>query len=89
VYVHQELDGIVYQEMPQPSIPFNSSSLASFYGYTHGHVLSSSGHLRVSITAERAKVEYVRAIRPRDEDGDSSRNGQVDAEYFIKPSLGS
>jgi hypothetical protein len=83
VFVKQELDEIVYQECAQPSIArFDNTQLAEEYGYTHGTVVSSSGHLRVTITPEKATVEYVRAFRPQDETA-GRKNGQVDCSYAI------
>jgi hypothetical protein len=85
VYVQQELDGIVYQECPQPSITrYTNSQLAQEYGYTHGDVLSSSGHLRVTVSPDQVTVEYVRAYLPKDEK-QGQLNRQVDAKYTIKP----
>lgn len=66
VYVHQTLDGIAYQEVPQPSATnfTNGATLATEGGYASGVVRSSSGHLRVSVTPERVTVDYVRATPP-------------------------
>ena len=75
---NQELDGIVYQEVSQPSNPeYNNTRLAADYGYIHGDVLGSSGHLRVTITPDQATIEYVRAYLLKDEKG-GQKNGQVD-----------
>ena len=83
VFVKQELDGIIYQECPQPSITkYNNTQLAQQYGYIHGEVVSSSGHLRVQVTPAQATVEYVRAYRPQDENA-NQKNGQVAANYSI------
>ena len=83
VFVKQDLDGIVYQECPQPSITrYNNTQLAKDYGYTHGDVISSSGHLRVTITPDQATVEYVRAYLPQDENP-SQVNGQVAHSYSL------
>ena len=83
VFVHQELDGIVYQEFPQPSLTkYDNTGLAQQYGYTHGDVVSSSGHLRVTVNPDQAKVEYVRAYRPQDETS-GRKNGQVDYTYAV------
>ncbi len=83
VFVRQELDGIVYQECPQSSITrYNNTQLAEQYGYVHGDVRSSSGHLRVMVAPGQATVEYVRAYRPEDEMAGQT-NGQVDFSYSI------
>jgi hypothetical protein len=60
LYARQQLDGIVYQECPQPGDPRGTTRSAAEYGYTHGVILGSSGYLRVSVGASAAKVEYVR-----------------------------
>lgn len=60
LYVKQELDGIVYQECPQPGDPRGGTRSAAEYGYKSGLILGSSGYLRVTISGEQAKVEYVR-----------------------------
>jgi len=84
VFVKQELDGIIYQELPQPSnSEYNKTSLAVDYGYLAGDVLGSSGHLRVTVSPEQVSVEYVRAYLPEDETG-TQRNGQIDHSYTIK-----
>ncbi len=60
LFVKQELDGIVYQEVPQPGDPRGSTRSAAEYGYRSGVILSSSGYLRITVLAEQAKVDYVR-----------------------------
>jgi hypothetical protein len=61
-YAKQDLDGIVYQLVPQPGYPGNGRAprSAAEYGYVNGTILGSSGHLRVSVSAQQAKVDYVR-----------------------------
>ncbi len=88
VFVKQVLDGIVYQEVPQPSIArYNNTSLAADYGYLSGDVLGSSGHLRVTVTPAQVTVEYVRSYLPQDEKP-GQQNGQVDNRYIILPWTG-
>jgi predicted phosphodiesterase len=60
LFVKQDLDGIVYQEVPQPGDPNGSTRSAVEYGYKSGVILSSSGYLRVTVSPTEAKVEYVR-----------------------------
>jgi hypothetical protein len=66
VYVRQELDGIVYQEVPQPSASnfTNGATIATEGGYATGVVRSSSGHLRVVVSPANVTVDYVRATPP-------------------------
>jgi hypothetical protein len=83
VFVQQELDGIIYQEVPQPSVAgINNTRLAADYGYLSGVVRGSSGHLRVTVSPAQVTVDYIRACLPQDETK-SQRNGQVDYAYVI------
>ena len=60
LYAKQDLDGIVYQEVPQPGDPKGSTRSAAEYGYTNGVILDSSGYLRIAVQQNRAMVDYVR-----------------------------
>jgi len=51
---------IVYQEVQQPGDPRGSTRSATDYGYKSGIILASSGYLRVTVSPNEAKVEYVR-----------------------------
>ena len=64
-YAKQDLDGIVYQEVPQPGYPGNGRPprSAAEYGYLNGTILGSSGHLRVAVSASQVAVDYVRTDR--------------------------
>ena len=63
LYAKQDLDGIVYQEVPQPGDPLGNLRSAAEYGYTNGVIIRSSGHLRVGVAANQTTVEYVRTDR--------------------------
>ncbi len=84
LYAKQELDGIVYQEVPQPSAANTSSgpSLAKDYHYSSGTLLSSSGHLRVTVGPEGLSSEYVRAWLPKSETA-VRKNRQVDDRWLV------
>lgn len=60
LYARQEVDGIVYQEVPQPADPRGSTRSAATCGYTNGVILGSSGYLCVSVARDRTTVSYVR-----------------------------
>ncbi len=83
LYAKEDLDGIVYQEVPQPSNPSGGTKSAEDYGYT-GVIMGSSGHLRVTVEAEQAKVEYVRSAVPGVTRADAV-NEKVEHSYVIKP----
>jgi len=58
----QPLDGVVYQEVPQPGTPGNNRAprSAAEYGYQTGTILGGSGHLRVQVSPQAVQVQYIR-----------------------------
>lgn len=83
-YARQELDGIVYQLVPQPGHPgFDRLRNAEEYGYFRGHFLPPSGHIRVTVSTEKAVVDYVRVFLPANETA-TRRNGEVAFSYPIR-----
>jgi len=83
LFAKEELDGIIYQDVPQPSHPNGGTRSAAEYGYT-GVILGSAGHLRVTVGQQETEVEYVRAGVPGIT-RDVSANGIVDHRYKISP----
>jgi UDP-2,3-diacylglucosamine pyrophosphatase LpxH len=59
LYSKQELDGIVYQTVPQPSHPGDKVDPTQ-YGYRSGKTVGGSGFLRVTTAGAVAKVEFVK-----------------------------
>ena len=84
VFVKQELDGVVYQEVPQPSNTNyrNGDNLAVEGSYLSGVVLGSAGNLRVTVSPDVVVVDYIRAYLPEDE-GAGRENGEVSYSYRI------
>ncbi len=81
LFVKQELDGIIYQEVPQPGAARpNSTGSAAEYNYLTGDVLGSPGHIRVTVSPEEVTVEYVRSYLPQSEKP-GQKNGRVDYQY--------
>lgn len=60
LFVKQELDGVIYQEVPQPGHPRGTIRSAEEYGYKSGVVLPSSGIMRVNVSPEAAVVQYLK-----------------------------
>lgn len=83
-YAHQNLDGVVYQLVPQPSAvnSNNGAQLASDYRYLAGTFLASSGHLRVTVSPGSVTSEYVRTWLPTAQSA-TRTNGQVDHRWVI------
>lgn len=66
LYATQELDGIIYQEVPQPGFAGTGPPRqAAEYGYTMGEILGGCGHLRVTVSPSGTKVQFVVAVLPR------------------------
>lgn len=83
LFAKEELDGVVYQLVPQPGQPrFDNTRSAAEYGYTYGDVLGSSGHLRVTVSQNHVTVEYIRAYLPNDERL-GRQNGEIAYSYTI------
>jgi hypothetical protein len=87
VFVYQELDGIVYQECPQPS---DSDYGDGWYGdgyYSQGIKHNNSGHIRVTVRPDYVQVHYVRSVlledEPLVEEGRTVFNGDICASYAI------
>jgi hypothetical protein len=82
LFCRQERDGIVYQEVPMPAdqsyMAYNADR------YQSGVKLPNSGHLRVTVSPEQVKVEYVRSYLPADETA-QKKTGEIAHSYIIKP----
>ena len=59
LFVHQQLDGVIYQTLPEPADPNYASVNAS--AYHTGDMLPNSGHVRVTVSPDGVKVDYVRS----------------------------
>lgn len=79
IYAKQDLDGIVYQEVPQPGFPNDGKPPRSVeeFGYKTGVIQSSSGFMKVTITPEKSTVEYLRT---------TNRGPEVSHSYTLSPS---
>lgn len=82
LFVKEELDGVIYQEVPQPGHPNGGTRSAEEYGYA-GVVLGSSGHLRATVDADQTLVEYVRAQVPG-VTRENIANGSIGHRYSIR-----
>ncbi len=80
LFVRQELDGVVYQELPEPADP--TYTLRNADAYDSGDTLANTGYVRVSVAPASVRVEYVRTYLPQDETADR-RSGEVAFSYTI------
>jgi hypothetical protein len=61
LFCKEEKDGIIYQEVPQPSTMARASNPdASIAAQYLGQVLPSSGYLRIHVSPQNVTVEYVK-----------------------------
>ena len=81
-YGKQEKDGLIYQEVPQPSNRNITNISASDYGYVDGILLPGRGFLLVTVSALEVKVEYIGTILPGEENA-SRKNTSVIDTYTI------
>jgi hypothetical protein len=58
-FVKQELDGVVYQEVPQPATPGGDpQNMAHEYAYKSGTILASPGYLLVTVSDSGVQVDF-------------------------------
>ena len=85
-YDKQDKDGIVYQEVPQPSCKNIVSTSATQYGYLSGVILAGRGFLLVSVTDSTAKVDYIKTYLPNEETS-GHKNGEIGYSYSVSTAL--
>ncbi|MFM8448870.1 MAG: YHYH protein [Haliscomenobacter sp.] len=83
-YANQQLDCIGYQLVPQPSHPqFLTAIQAQDYGYLQGTIIPNAGHLRVTVSSDAVKVDYIRAFKPENETT-TRKNREIADSYTIR-----
>lgn len=80
LFARQELDGIVYQEVPCPADPTFSAFNAD--SYTSGTTFPNSGYLRVTVSSQNVTVDYVKSYLPSQETA-TEYNGMVAYSYVL------
>ncbi|MGD1085699.1 MAG: metallophosphoesterase family protein [Verrucomicrobiota bacterium] len=85
LFARQERAGIVYQEVPMPADQGYVAYNADRYG--SGVTLPNSGHLRVTVSPDQVKVDYIRCYLPKDET-DGRKTGEIVHSYTVKPKGG-
>ncbi len=83
-YGKQDKDGIVYQEVPQPSLKSYTTNSASQYGYVNGVILPNRGYLLVTVTDTSANVQYIRTYLAAEENA-QRHNKDVSHSYTLSP----
>jgi hypothetical protein len=81
LFAYQELDGVVYQSVPNPADPTYTAFNAD--AYKSGKVLPNSGFLNVTVSSGEIKVDYVSSYLPKDETA-GRVDGQVAYSYALQ-----
>ena len=58
IFARQELDGVIYQTLPEPANPFYSWENED--AFTSGDKFPNSGYVRVTVAPEGVTVDYIR-----------------------------
>jgi hypothetical protein len=82
LYAKEDMDGIVYQEGPMPGSKNASTQARNPYKYT-GTVVGGTGYLRVRVSPEDVKVDFVQTWLPEQENA-KLKNGMLGDSYTIK-----
>ncbi|MEZ6142819.1 MAG: metallophosphoesterase [Zavarzinella sp.] len=81
LYARQERDGVVYQEVPLPADHLYATHNDD--AYLTGIKKPNSGYLRVVVSPDEAKVDYVRCWLPKDETA-TQKTGDIAHTYTVK-----
>ena len=80
LFAHQQLDGVVYQTLPDPANP--NYVMSNENAYRTGDTLPGSGYLRVTVAPAQVTVAYIRQYLPKDETADH-HSGDVAFRYTV------
>jgi hypothetical protein len=81
IFAKEELDGIVYQEVPQPAdSKYGTGFSSNAQDYAGATTLHNSGHLRFTVSPVSVQVDYVSAYLQGD-----GQNGSVAYTYTMSP----
>lgn len=77
-FAKQVLDGIIYQECPQPADPSYGTGFMGEGGYIYGDLLGNSGFINVIISEDEITIQYISSSL------DPGQNNQVRYEYHVR-----
>ncbi len=95
MYARQELDGLIYQEVPNPADPTPGEVFCAscFHeSYLSGDLLPSSGYLNVTVSSDEVRVDYIKSYLPEgfvlwDDvkvELDGHKNGELARSYVVR-----
>ena len=81
LFAKEELDGVIYQEVPMPSdSTYSLGMIANADAYT-SLAMDGSGHIRVTVSSQQVKVDYIKAYLPADTINGLHKNGELAYSY--------
>jgi hypothetical protein len=80
VFATEELDGVIYQTLPEPADPNYALYFEEAFS---GTILPNSGRVRVTVSPGQVDVEYVLTVLPADEDT-RGRDNSIAHRYSIR-----
>jgi phosphodiesterase/alkaline phosphatase D-like protein len=60
IFARQELDGVIYQTLPEPANPYYTYENQD--AYKSGEIFPNSGHVRVTVSPDEVTVDYIRSF---------------------------
>lgn len=60
IFARQELDGVIYQTLPEPANPYYTYENQD--SYKSGDIFPNSGHVRVTVSTDGVTVDYIRSF---------------------------
>jgi len=66
IFARQELDGVIYQTLPEPANPYYTYE--NQVSYKSGDIFPNSGHVRVTVAPNGVTVDYVRSYHDRSDE---------------------
>lgn len=82
IFVKQELDGVIYQTLPEPADP--NYTLYNAEAYKSDVKYPNSGHVRVTVSPDNVKVDYLKTLLPNNEI-DGHINDEIVYSYSVQP----
>jgi hypothetical protein len=86
LYAREELDGLIYQTVPMPSDSSYTLGMIANGDAFGGIKMAGSGHIRITVSPEKATVDFINALLPEDETP-QKKNGSIQYSYSINQSV--
>jgi hypothetical protein len=81
IFAKEEKDGVIYQTLPNPADP--NYALNNADAFSTAVKYPGSGHLRVTVSPQAVKVDYISSVMPKDVSS-THKNGQTIYSYTVQ-----